>query len=422
MKTTSLSQLEIRALVNEGEYVLAQGPHPERARLDSEALLLHIFRRNDPARNRAWLLAHWINPTSPEHCAEHRALIARRLAGEPIQYITGETEFYGLPFHVTPAVLIPRPETEHLVEKALELARNMGAPGLDSETWESKNPGAPSMASAAGERLGWESNEPQHHTPSSTPELGAPGLDSETGESNNPGAPSMASAAGERHGWESNEPQHHTPSSTPEPGAPGLDSETWESKNPSAPPMASAAGERHGWESSSVSAWAGSILDIGTGSGAIAIALAHHLPQAHVTAIDLSDAALAIAKENAERNSVAIRFFQGDLLAPVAGQRFDLIVSNPPYVAHADRDSLAVEVRDHEPHLALFAGDEGLNVYRRLIPAAHAALVPGGFLVLEIGYGQAPAIQALLSAANFHPIEFTPDLQGIPRVASARRR
>jgi len=290
MQPTSSSRQKIRALIAEGEYALAEGPHPERARLDSEALLLWLFRRADPERNRAWLIAHWNNPSS--HVAEFRALIQRRLAGEPIQYITGETEFYGLPFRVTRDVLIPRPETEHLVEKVLELATHFFAPR---------------------------------------------------------------------------------------------------------------------------------ILDVGTGSGCIAVSLAHGIPHAHITAIDLSASALAIARENAKINGVEVRFIKGDLLVPVAGERFEIVVSNPPYVASADRDTLSVEVRDFEPALALFAGEDGLEVYRRLIPAAFNALVPGGFVVLEIGYGQEQEIRALLSANGFENIECINDLQGIPRVVCVRR-
>jgi release factor glutamine methyltransferase len=165
------------------------------------------------------------------------------------------------------------------------------------------------------------------------------------------------------------------------------------------------------------------IVDIGTGSGAIAVALARKLPRAVLTAIDLSAPALAVARENAERNGVSerIRFLQGDLLAPVAGERFEVIVSNPPYVPAADRAALSVEVREYEPALALFAGEDGMEVYRRLIPATFTALIPGGFLLLEIGYGQSPAIGEMLTRSGFVQIEFIPDLQGIPRVACARR-
>jgi len=319
--------MTLRESLDAGAARLDAGPHPGRARRDAETLLLHLT-----GKNRAWLLAHLDDPFGGCTAIQFAALLSRRLAGEPIQYITGEVEFYGLPFHITPAVLIPRPETEHLVEQAIALATIM------------------------------------------------------------PGAPSMESATSGRHGWET------TSSSTDR------------------VPQVS---QRPGKETPAT--WSGSILDIGTGSGAIAVALAHHLPHAHITAIDLSAQALSIAEENAKRNGVSIRFLRGDLLAPVSSETFDLIVSNPPYVASADRDALAVEVRDYEPAQALFAGDNGLDVYRRLIPAAFHSLVHGGFLALEIGYGQAPAVQDLLSSAGFHQIETIADLQGFPRVLASLR-
>jgi release factor glutamine methyltransferase len=168
------------------------------------------------------------------------------------------------------------------------------------------------------------------------------------------------------------------------------------------------------------------IVDVGTGSGAIAVALAHNLRDAQITATDISAAALAVARSNAELNGVAnrISFLEGDLLAPVATEQFEIVVSNPPYVAESDRALLSVEVRDYEPALALFAG-AGLDIYRRLIPSAQAILVAGGFLAMEIGYGQDTAIAGLLAesglaGSGFEQIELTPDLQGIPRVASAR--
>jgi release factor glutamine methyltransferase len=292
MQRAAICRGTIRGLISIGEYALAEGPHPERARRDAETLLLHLVKRKNPERNAAWLIARWNSPSG--HGRELMALVERRKAGEPIQYITGETEFYGLPFRVTPDVLIPRPETEHLVEKALELAARFEHPR---------------------------------------------------------------------------------------------------------------------------------IVDVGTGSGAIAVALARKLPQAHITAVDISGAALDVARENADRNVVSdrIRFLQGDLLAPVGDERFDILVSNPPYVPQVDRDSLSVEVRDHEPALALFAGEDGLDVYLRLIPSAFAVLESGGYLLLEIGFGQSVAVAALLKQAGFDGIEFIPDLQGIPRVACGRR-
>jgi len=279
--------LSLRHHLDLGESALKDGPHPERARRDAELLLMHLLKRS-----RAWLIAHNDELLADELSVSYTELLERRRKGEPIQYITGETEFYGLPFLVTPDVLIPRPETEHLVEKVIELASDFAAPR---------------------------------------------------------------------------------------------------------------------------------IVDVGTGSGAIAVALAHKLPHASITATDISLRALALAEENAKSNGASIRFLVGDLLAPTEGERFEIIVSNPPYVAMSDRDSLDVEVRDYEPALALFAGEDGLEVYRRLIPAAFEALTPGGFLVLEIGYSQSPAITELLTCSGFQQIEFVPDLQGISRVACARR-
>jgi release factor glutamine methyltransferase len=281
--------MTLREALGHGTALLSAGPHPEKARLDAETLLLHHV-----GKNRAWLLGHYDDEFGGCRAVGYAVLIDRRAEGEPIQYILGECEFYGMPFRVTPGVLIPRPETELLVEKSIALAASYDA-------------------------------------------------------------------------------------------------------------------QR--------------IVDVGTGSGAIAVTLAHQLPSAQISATDISDAALAVARENAERNGVGarIQLVLGDLLTPVAGERFDLVVSNPPYVPAADRASLSVEVRDYEPELALFAGDDGLDIYRRLIPAAHSALTSGGFLALEIGYGQSDAIRDLLGAAEFTQIEFTPDLQGIARIASARR-
>ncbi len=289
----------IRALLAESERVLAGGPHPEKARRDAEALVLLAWRGDRMAANRASLIARDGETVAPEVVESLRAMVARRLAGEPIQYITGETEFYRLPIRVSRDVLIPRPETEHLVEKVVALAAVFPKPR---------------------------------------------------------------------------------------------------------------------------------ILDVGTGSGAIAIALAHELPGAQITATDISTRALELARCNAERAGYGrrIRFLEGDLLAPIAGERFDIVVSNPPYVPEAERNSLAVEVRDYEPAQALFAGADGLSVYRRLIPAAFAALAFGGLIALEIGYGQRNAVRALLIDSGFGrsglgEAEFISDLQGIPRVVSARR-
>ncbi len=165
------------------------------------------------------------------------------------------------------------------------------------------------------------------------------------------------------------------------------------------------------------------ILDIGTGSGAIAVALAHHLPEAHVTATDISPAALEVAASNAARHSLSARihFRESDLLEslPPGDSTFDAIVSNPPYVSTADRNTLHPQVREHEPASALFAGADGLGIYRRLIPQALGALKPNGLLALEIGHGQREAIALLL--AEWNDFRFVEDLQQIPRVALARK-
>jgi release factor glutamine methyltransferase len=260
----------------------------------------------DAARDAALLLRHVLaishaaQLTEPEReltteqQATFDALILRRIANEPIQYITGEQEFYGLTLRVTPAVLIPRPETEHLVEAVLaelNLAQSLR------------------------------------------------------------------------------------------------------------------------------------ILDVGTGSGAIAIALAFHLPNAQITAVDLSAAALEVAAANTARHALAgrIRYLKSDLLDafPPDEAPFAAIVSNPPYVPAADRASLHPQVRDHEPAAALFAGPDGLDIYRRLIPQARAALQPNGLLALEIGHGQSEAIASLLS--GWKELRFLDDLQHIPRIALARK-
>ncbi len=267
------------------------------ARRDAELLL-----RRAVAQDRAWMITRPDEELSPEQARQFEIWIARREQHEPIQYILGETEFYGLNFRVTPDVLIPRPETEQLVDIILEWSHRF-------------------LGRAEAVRM----------------------------------------------------------------------------------------------------------VDVGAGSGAIAVTLAHKMPQyairAAVTAIDLSAAALDVARQNAEINEVGerIRFLCGDLLAPVAEERFEIVVSNPPYVRRTDLESLPVEVRDYEPGLALFAGDDGLEVYRRLIPAAFAVLTPGGLLALECGYGQEEEIAALLAASGFESVEFFPDLQSIPRVACAKR-
>lgn len=253
-------------------------------RRDAEVLLAHLL-----GCDQAALLTHPERPLSPFESDHFERLLRRRLASEPMQYITGGQEFFGLHFEVSPDVLIPRPETEHLVEAVLE-----------------------------------------------------------------------------RYG----------PKDNPR------------------------------------------IIDVGTGSGAIAVALAHALPQAHVTAVDLFSPALQIARRNAQRHGVLERmtFLQSDLLQAIDAVGFDAVVSNPPYVAEGE--ALEPQVANYEPHSALYAGPTGLEVYERLIPQAHKILKSEGWLMLEIGYGQRLALEALLN--SWHGVRFLADLRGIPRVVQAQ--
>src|SRR5579872_122612 len=271
----------VRSVSNEAAGRLA---HLATGRRDAELLLLRVL-----GRDRAWLFAHGDEPISGEQLAQFESWVARRARHEPVQYILGEQEFYGLAMRVTPDVLIPRPETEHLVEAVLA----------------------------------------------------------------------------------------HVP-------------------------------RNHALE----------IADVGTGSGAIAVALAHALPLAQITALDISPKALDVARENAERHGVAerVRFVESDLLSGVRGERFFAVVANPPYVA--ETEDLEPQVREYEPHGALFAGPTGLDVYRKLIPEAWEALLPGGWLLMEIGHGQRDSLADLLLPGSpghsWSEVSFAADLQGIP--------
>ena len=164
----------------------------------------------------------------------------------------------------------------------------------------------------------------------------------------------------------------------------------------------------------------GRTLDLCTGSGALAIAMKKLRPGAEVTASDVSRDALALARENAQKLDAAVRFIQGDLFAPLAGERFDVIVSNPPYIPEELRGKLQAEV-EKEPALALFAGKDGLDFYRRIAAEAPEHLTPAGRLCLETGDGQGEAVKALLKE-GFSDIQIISDLNGLPRVVSARKK
>ena len=256
------------------------------ARLEAQYLLQHAL-----GKPRAWLLAHADEAPDPDQYATYAALLQRRLAGEPVAYILGEREFYGLNFKVTSATLIPRPETELLVE--LALARIV--------------------------------------------------------------------------------------------------------------PDATCR-----------------VLDLGAGSGAIALSIAHARPKIEVVAVDASAAALKVARENAARLQPGnVRFLHGDWYAPLVDEHFELIVSNPPYVAAGDPHLNQGDLR-FEPASALASGADGLDDIRRIAAGARAHLAPGGWLLLEHGYDQGAAVREILQRAGLAEVFTAPDLAGIDRVSGGR--
>ncbi|SIO07732.1 [protein release factor]-glutamine N5-methyltransferase [Sulfurivirga caldicuralii] len=270
----------------------AQLQHSDTPDLDAQLLLAHVL-----GKSRSWLFAHDIDALTADQQAAFAALTARRAAGEPVAYLLGRADFYDFTLKVTPDVLIPRPETELLVEQALEKVREKSA------------------AKKVGD-----------------------------------------------------------------------------------PPVCA--------------------VDLGTGSGAIAIALARHAPEVAVAASDASCAALTVARENAQRLGVDIDFRHGSWLEPFAGERFDVIASNPPYIDSAD-PHLRGDIR-HEPQQALVAGEHGLADLRAIIERAPAHLNAGGWLLLEHGYDQQDAVESLFRAAGFDAIVCLHDLAGQPRVSLAQ--
>jgi release factor glutamine methyltransferase len=254
------------------------------ARLEAQILLAHVL-----GCTRMQLYTGFDKPLADAELASYRALIKRRLAGEPVSYLVGETEFWGLPFHVEPSVLVPRPDTETVIEVARAARPDRAAPCR--------------------------------------------------------------------------------------------------------------------------------ILDLCTGSGVIAVSLAREYPAAQVVATELSPAAAALARRNAARNAVADRVDvrEGDLFAPVRGERFDLIAANPPYIASSVIPTLSPEVR-REPVIALDGGPDGLAFYDRICAEAREHLAPGGAIVLEHGFDQADAVAARLTAAGFTGVALIHDLGKNPRV------
>ncbi|HVN09116.1 MAG TPA: peptide chain release factor N(5)-glutamine methyltransferase [Patescibacteria group bacterium] len=302
--------MDVRTILQRAMAELQSASVPSHG-LAAELLLEHAL-----GRDRAWLYAHPEAEVPPAEAESFFRMVARRAAGTPTQYLTGKQEFWGIEFSVGPGVLIPRPETEHVVEVALERLKARLQPGQSEESLRR---------------------------------------------------------------------------------------------------------ERHGRTLR--------IVDVGTGSGCLAVALAREIPQARVWATDISRAALAIAWRNSVRYDLEARieFMEASLLTPflLGGEHenavpFDLIVSNPPYVARPEFENLARELREHEPREALLAGETGLEVFRPLIRQAEKVLAARGVLVLEVGAGQAPEVRALFDEF-WKDISVTKDLAGIERVVSALR-
>ena len=258
--------------------------------MNAELLLMFTL-----GRDRAFLYGHPEQELSAEEQSRYRDALAQRSKGIPAQYITGHQEFWGMDFLVSPAVLIPRPETEHVIEAVLTCVGRAPSPAMLK------------------------------------------------------------------------------------------------------------------------------IIDVGTGSGCIVLALAKELPQAEIHATEISPAALEIACANAARHQLEqrVHFHETDLLAGVKESAFDFVVSNPPYVGESEEDQVQLEVRKFEPRNAVFAGPTGTEVIERLVPQAQSVLKPGGWLVMEISGTIADRVQKLLAAWN--NVQITNDLQGIPRIASARK-
>ncbi|MBA3242731.1 MAG: peptide chain release factor N(5)-glutamine methyltransferase [Acidobacteria bacterium] len=283
------------AEVLKGAARLLRGAGVAEARREAGSLLAHTL-----GRDRAYLFTHDDEALAPEKLSLFRSLVERRASGEPLQYVTGRQEFYGLDFEVTPDVLIPRPETELLIETAL--------------------------ASLGG---------------------------------------------------------HASPL----------------------------------------------VCDVGTGSGCIPVALLHERVDARALALDISPAALRVASRNAGRHGVASRFTPlvsdcFDVLRAGVWKetRFRLIVSNPPYIAEREIESLQREVRDHEPRVALTPGGDGLRVIRRLVSEAPDFLEARGHLIFEIGFNQHEQVAALIDPRVWTLLEIQPDLQGIPRIVTLRHK
>lgn len=298
----------------------AHTSEPESATYEANLLLMSVL-----AVNRAWLIAHQSDELPASTCAAFEALVTRRLNGEPVAYILGEREFFGLLLKVTPDTLIPRADTETLVEAAL-----------------AKTP------------QGGYSTQPSFPRKRESILTLTPKMDSRFRGNNDSGS-------------------------------------NKDNKQPS-------------------------ILDLGTGTGAIALAIAANRPKAQVTAVDASAGALTVAQENALKLQISnVQFVLSNWFDALTGKIFDLILSNPPYIETNDTHLNQGDVR-FEPRSALVSGEDGLNDIRHIIVHAPQHLTPQGWLMFEHGYNQAKAVATLLEKAGFQHIETIKDLGGNDRV------
>lgn len=323
-------------------------------RLDAEILLAHCL-----GKSRVGLYVSFEQPLQEQELAAFRELIRRRLGGEPIAYLTGQREFFSLALHVSPSVLVPRPETELLVEEALRLLD-----GRDSRMHSlSDEPAVQYLQMAA--------------VPGVAVTIEYDPLDEQTIDKVETANEDAVSIGG------------HAASASADALLPG-------------PSLVK------------------TVVDIGTGSGAIAIAIKHERPSVRVFAVDRSAAALDVAKQNAAAHNLEISFFEGDLLNGLPdAERVDLVLANLPYIPSDEIAKLDKDVQC-EPRQALDGGPDGLDVIRRLCEMAPARLRSGGSILLEVGQGQAPVVETLLRSCGFGNVRSLRDLAGIDRVVAGQ--
>lgn len=327
-------------------------------RVAAEMLLGHVL---GVARLKLYMEPD--RPASDEERDTFRALVGRAGKHEPVDYLIGKAPFFGLELRVTPAVLIPRPSTETIIEYVLQTVR-------DAERAEPEAAASPV---------------PEVLPPTAT----AAGAESSTGELTYEPEPLPGEAA--------------APAS--------VDDASAEDQSPAFSPLATKPSP----------VFSGRIADVCTGSGAIAVTLATQLPEATFVATDLSEEALAVAKQNAEDHGVADRidFRVGDLLAPLGDERFDFVLSNPPYISDAEWAEVLPNVKDYEPTMALRSGADGLEHLRPLIAAVQQHLRPHGQLLLEMSSTQGEAVEHLAAAAGLVERSILKDHENLPRILVA---